>query len=323
MDNLTDAADAWMASPNEISSDRRSTPSRQVSRARLQPCPGVQYGMGRLVRKRIGDIKLQGYSVAGEETVIAVPELNVCFDIGRAPREAIPIDNVCLSHGHMDHAAGVAYYFSQRRFLGLRPGRLIVHRGLAPHIRRILDAWATIERQAASADIIGVDPLQDIEIRRGLAVRPFAVDHCAFALGYTLIERRRKLKPEFTGKSGTELVSLKSKGIEIEDTLEVPLITFSGDTAVGKFLELDFVRDSRVVLLECTFFERGHLERAKAGRHMHVNDLPRVMEAIPEARIVLTHVTRRTDIRAARRELEKTLCGANLDRVTFLMESNK
>lgn len=278
--------------------------------------------MGRLIQKRIAGIELIGFSLAGEETVIAAPELNTCFDVGRAPREIIPIDNVCLSHGHMDHAAGIAYYFSQRRFVGVGVGRLIVHRGLAPSIRRILNAWAEIERQPAAADIVAVEPLQDVEIRRDLLVRPFAVDHCDFALGYTLIEVRRKLKPELAGKSGPELVSLKLKGIEIENAMEVPLVTYSGDTAPGSFLwwDFDFVRGSRVVLLECTFFEADHLSRARAGRHMHVSDLPRVMEAIPDAQIVLTHVTRRTDIRRAKRELERTIRPGDLGRVTFLME---
>ena len=34
------------------------------------------------------------------------------------------IDNLCLTHGHMDHAAGVAYYLSQRHFVGNSPGRV-------------------------------------------------------------------------------------------------------------------------------------------------------------------------------------------------------
>ncbi len=275
--------------------------------------------MSRLVRKHVDGIELLGFSLAGEETVIAAPGFNMCFDVGRAPREIIPIDNVCLSHGHMDHAAGVAYYFSQRKFVGIGPGRLIVHRGLAPVIRRLLEAWAVIERHDTPADIIGVEAGQDVEVRRGLVVRPFAVNHCDFALGYTLIEIRRKLKPELRGKTGPELVGLKHAGASIEDDIEIPLVTYSGDTTAGRFLELDFVRDSRVVLLECTFFEKAHLDRARAGRHIHVADLPRVMEALPDARIVLTHVTRRTDMRTAERELGRTLRSGDLDRVTFLM----
>ncbi len=92
--------------------------------------------MGRLVKKELAGIGIIGLSLAGEETVIAAPELNVCFDIGRAPREVISIDNVCLSHGHMDHAAGVAYYLSQRGFIGNAGGRVIVHRTLAQSLQK-------------------------------------------------------------------------------------------------------------------------------------------------------------------------------------------
>ena len=99
----------------------------------------------RMVEKRVGGIRILGYSLAGEETVLAVPELNICFDAGRAPREIIPIDNLCLSHGHMDHAAGVAYYLSQRGFVGNAPGRIIVHRQLAQHVQRLMSVWADLE----------------------------------------------------------------------------------------------------------------------------------------------------------------------------------
>ena len=56
-------------------------------------------------KRRVGSYAMEAYSLAGEETVVGFPELNVCFDVGRAPREIISIDHLCLSHGHMDHAA--------------------------------------------------------------------------------------------------------------------------------------------------------------------------------------------------------------------------
>ncbi len=62
---------------------------------------------------QIDDLDVIGYSVAGEETVIAVPQLDVCFDMGKAPDQVIPINHILLTHGHMDHSAGFAYYLSQ------------------------------------------------------------------------------------------------------------------------------------------------------------------------------------------------------------------
>ena len=73
----------------------------------------------------IDDLEIIGYSVAGEETVVAVPQLDVCFDIGKAPDQIIAINNVLITHGHMDHAAGFAYYLSQRKFCGISPGTIL------------------------------------------------------------------------------------------------------------------------------------------------------------------------------------------------------
>jgi len=276
--------------------------------------------MSRLIHKELGGIQIAGFSLAGEETVIVVPEFNICFDVGRAPREVIPIENICLSHGHMDHAAGIAYYFSQRTFVGIGPGRVIVHRSLAGSLQQLLGIWADIERHPSPGQIIGVEPLEDVSLRRGLFIRPFEVDHSACALGYTLIETRHKLKPEFHGKTGAQLVELKRQGVEIESRVEVPLLTYTGDTAVAPFLEHDFVRNSRAVLLECTFFEREHLSRARSGRHVHVNDLPRILADIPDAQVMLTHVTRRTDIRLAKRILDRVIDDSDKHRVSFLMD---
>ena len=46
-----------------------------------------------------GVLSQAGYSVAGEETVVQIPELNVCFDIGRAPYFALTSDFVCIMVG--------------------------------------------------------------------------------------------------------------------------------------------------------------------------------------------------------------------------------
>lgn len=276
--------------------------------------------MSRLIHKECGGVQIQGFSLAGEETVIVLPEYNLCFDFGRAPREIISIDTICLTHGHMDHAAGVAYYFSQRAFVGIAPGRLIVHRDLVAPIQKLLEVWSEIERHPSPAEIQGVESLQDVSIRRGLVVRPFDVNHAGSALGFTLIELRHKLKPEYHDKSGPQLVALKREGVEIELRVEVPLLTFTGDTAVGRFLDHDFVRNSRVVLLDCTFFERDHVSRARAGRHIHVDDLPKVLAAIPDAQIMLTHVTRRTDLRHAKRIFRQVVSKQDQARVSFLMD---
>ena len=149
----------------------------------------------RLIEKTVGPVRLLGFSMAGEETVIIVPEMNVAFDVGRAPRELINIEYVCLSHGHMDHSAGLAYYFSQRNFQGLPPGCVIApHRLIAP-IQELIQAYGRIEGHPSPAKLIGVDEDEDVAIRRDLVVRPFRVKHAGGALGFSVIEVRIKLRP--------------------------------------------------------------------------------------------------------------------------------
>lgn len=273
-----------------------------------------------MVEKRLGDILLCGYSLAGEETVVAAPELNVCFDIGKAPREVISIDHLCISHGHPDHTAGLHYYFTQRYFLDNSVGTAYLPDYLLQPAKELMSVWAKIEGRYTEANFVVARPGEDIQVRRDLLIRPFAVNHGVPSLGYSAIETRNKLKPEFVGKTGPELVELKKKGVAIEYRLEVPLIAYCGDTAVGDFLDLDHVRNARIILLECTFFDDEHCMRARSGNHIHVNDLPEVMPRLRNENVVLIHLTRRTFLGEAIKLLRSTLSPEDCERTSFLME---
>lgn len=273
-----------------------------------------------MIDKRVGRVRLLGRTLAGEETVLAAPEQDVCFDIGRAPREVIPIDNICLSHGHIDHSANIAYYFSHREFIGAPPGRLIVHRQLAAPFQALMGVWADIEGRPGPWQIEPVLPGDDVRIRRGLLVRAVEVNHDARSLGFSVVEERFKLKPELADHTGPQLVELKKQGVAIQNRVEVPLVAYCGDTADGPHFDLDCIRNAEVLLLECTFFEPEHVIRARKGKHIHVRDLPGILDRLRCPHIVLTHVTHRTALRDARRMLKETVSPNDLERVTFFMD---
>ncbi len=276
-------------------------------------------------------LRLLGSSLAGEETFIVAPELNLAFDIGRGQREVLSVDHVFLTHGHMDHAAGIAYYFSQRMFIDNQPGHLYAPTPLVEPIRRLLRDWADIDGHEPPANIHPAEPGQDIPLRRDLLVRPFEVNHpcrrrdrqTVRALGYTAIEVRQKLIDEYHNLSGPQLVELKRQGVQITRRVEIPLVTYCGDTAVGDFLALDFVRNSKILLLECTFVEAEHRDRARAGCHVHVTDLPALLPRLNNEKIVLIHLSRRTAIAAARALLRRELGDSFGDRITFFMEHRR
>ncbi len=267
----------------------------------------------------IDQMTLAGYSVAGEESVIVIPELDCVFDIGKCPREALTVNHVLMSHGHMDHIAGLPYYFAQRHFQGIENGKALVPANLVEPIKKLMIAWGDVEGQIHPHQVIGMTDGDDYEIHRGLVVRAFATRHIPGSLGFSVIDVRHKLKEEFVGKEGPELVALKEKGIEITNRIEVPLAAYLGDTAKSNYSALPHVANAKALLIECTFFDDDHVSRARAGKHLHVSDLPEVLEGMQNEHIILMHLTRRTNMDMARKILKKTLAKDVLERVTFLM----
>lgn len=278
-----------------------------------------------------GDVRVLGATAAGEETYFVLPEFNVGFEFGRAPRDVVATDHIFLSHGHMDHAAGLAYYFSQRMFIDNEPGHAYMPEPLVEPARELLKIWGEIDGNEPPAHLHAARPNEDIQVRRGLVMRPFEVNHPArrrgrptvHSLGYALIDVRQKLRDEFIGMTGPQIVDLKGQGVEITRRVEVPLVAYCGDTARGDFLELDHVRTARVLLIECTFLEADHRDRARAGRHMHLDDLREIVPKLENERILLVHLTRRTLIHDARRMLREAFGDQFDERIVLFADQRK
>jgi ribonuclease Z len=267
--------------------------------------------------------RVQGYSIAGEETVVQVPELDVCFDIGRCPRFALASPYVALTHGHMDHAAGLAYYFSQRHFQGMGVGTVLCSPALAEATRRMMEAWVDIEAQRTPFKVIPMTPGDDsgeFELKKGFHLRAFETMHTPSSLGYSIVEKRSKLKEEYAGLPQSKLVELKEAGEPITYIKEVPQVTFTGDTAPGSHFTRPEVTNARVLVTECTFLEAGHRDRARIGKHLHLSDIVKLLPNLEAEAVVITHLSRRTHLGQAKEQLQKAIPPEHLDRVFLLMD---
>jgi ribonuclease Z len=265
-------------------------------------------------------LDLQGYSVAGEESVIGMPQLDVCFDIGKAPDQIIPIQNILLTHGHMDHAAGIAYYLSHRNFLKMAPGVVLTPPNTIDSLNQILQAWGRLDGSRIPAQLVPMRPGDEYKVKPNLFVRAFPTKHTRESIGFCVIERRKKLKPEYHDLSGPELVQLKKKGVAIDSPLEIPIVTYLGDTSYVDFSLLDYVANSQILIAECTFFEDEHTDRADAGRHMHIDEFGPLLERMNNQYIVITHLTQRTTVGQARAMLRKRLPSEVFKKIHFLMD---
>lgn len=264
-----------------------------------------------------------GYSVAGEESVVQVPELNVNFDIGKCPRPALTADYCLLTHGHIDHSAGIPYYLSQRFFQGMQPGTILCPAKIAKPLSDIIHSWAGLEGKVTEHKIVPMNVGDEYELRRGLIARAFATRHTVASLGFALIDRREKLRQDLLEQNlpGHILRQMKERGEKITYTLDVPLVAYTGDTSMGETLMQQGVVDAKVLITECTFFEPDHRKRADHGKHMHVRDLLEVLPNLKNELVLLSHVSRRTHLKAAKRIFNEALAKlANPPKVEFLMD---
>jgi ribonuclease Z len=261
-----------------------------------------------------------GYSVAGEETVVQIPELNVCFDIGRCPFFALTSDFVCITHSHMDHIAGLGYYLSQRNFQGMKAGTILLPREIEQPVDSLLRAWRDVERQGTPYQLVPMQPGQLYQVRRDFGIRAWASHHGGASLAYALISIREKLKPELIGVPGPELVEMKKRGVEIQYRVEVPLVAFVGDTTVGPLFDQPDIATAQVLITECTFFDPAHRNKAKVGKHLHLEQLVDLLPKLKNQHIVIGHVTRRTGIRRAKHLLRKKVGEEAMGRIVFLMD---
>lgn len=265
--------------------------------------------------------RIQGISVAGEQAVVHVPELDICFDVGLCPRAILPTPTIALSHTHMDHVGGLPYWFSQRFFQKM-PGtaRCLVHPKMAEPLRRMMAAWVDLERQRTPHEIVAIEPDSEFQLRPNVVVRAIEVSHTTPALGFVVIERRSKLREEFHGLHQDRLRELRSQGVEITRTTEIPLVAYTGDTEPGEFLLREEFRQAQVVISECTFFEDEHRDRAKIGKHLHVDDLGPLLEAWQARDVVIVHVSRRTLLPFARARIEEVAGKERAASVHLLMD---
>lgn len=264
--------------------------------------------------------RVQGTSIAGEATCVHVPELDICFDVGACPRAVLPARHVAISHGHMDHVGGLAYYCSQRRFQGMGDASIICDERIAPAVKRMMAGFVDLEQHVTPYDLVPMAPEQEFEIKNNVVLRAFHTDHTCPSMGYVVIEKRSKLKPEFVGFPQEKLLELKQRGEEITHILDIPLVAYLGDTAPGEALLRQDVRQAKIVISECTFIEADHKDRAKIGKHLHLDDIVEWLPLLEADMLVLTHLSRRTNLGMARKRLSELTRDEDASRVAFLMD---
>ncbi|KAG6401730.1 hypothetical protein SASPL_138594 [Salvia splendens] len=197
-------------------------------------------------KKRAGgeDLQIEGYpigglSIAGHETCVIMPSLNLAFDIGKCPQRAIAQQFLFISHGHMDHIGGLPMYVATRGLYRMAPPTIIVPKVIKESVEKLFEAHMAMDHSELEHTLVGLDVGEEFCVRKDLKVRAFKTYHVIPSQGYIVYSVKQKLKQEYSGRPGAELKSLRLSGVEITNTYTTPEIAFTGDTMSDFITDVD------------------------------------------------------------------------------------
>ena len=207
------------------------------------------------------------------------------LQLGLASRVLAPT-HLAITHGHADHTLGLPGFVAARRFGIGDPDKplTIVH----PENSRGVDVMrGTLERQWPREQFpltwVPAKAGVEVDLGKNKALRAFSADHASadLALGYMVLERRRRLKAEFQGAAEADirrLVSERGRDALMEEYRQV-LFAHTGDSMP---IDPAIVRHADILVHDATFLieedrrDRIHATTAEAiavGREAGVRTL--------------------------------------------------
>lgn len=194
----------------------------------------------------------QGVSEGGICTSIFCNELDIIFDIGTLPFDYAHINNLFVSHAHLDHSAGIPYYISQRSLRKLKAPRIYVHEAMYENMQKVIELYSRMEDFTYAYELKSVEQKKYYTLGKNTSFMAWPTIHRIPSQAYTIFDRVNKLKPEYSETPREELLELKKKNIPITEERYTPLVSFSGDTRIEGILESKEALLSRVLFMECT-----------------------------------------------------------------------
>jgi len=244
-----------------------------------------------LTSLQAGPYTVRGVSVGGVYTSIQVPELDLLFDVGIAPRSVASSADLLISHAHADHIGALPTLLGIRGLMRHGPLRIFLPEEIVAETRHALDAMSRLQRYELAVELVGMAPDAEHLLRGDLWVKAFRTTHPVPSLGYLVMRRVNKLRPELLDLPGEEIRRRREAGdadtFYVDERLELAYVT---DTLATVIDEVPAITRAKVLVLECSFLDdRKSREASRAGCHIHLDDLIPRAECFHNEHVVLMH----------------------------------
>ncbi len=243
------------------------------------------------------------YSKALFSTWIYYAPERILFDAGEGVATTMmskvyAFKKIFLTHGHVDHISGLWNIINTRNnAMGDREKALEVY---YPRGNRAIEEYLKFIKRA-NPDLRFSFTTHPIEVGERVFLRkagtfrryivPFRTKHTPGekSFGYHLYETRRKLRPEFQGRSPSEISKLVKELGQDAVTYEYDqkLLTISGDSLA---LDPEEVRGTELLIHECTFLDSRD---RRIKNHASIEEVVEVIKASGVKKVILYHISTR------------------------------
>ncbi len=205
-------------------------------------------------------------------------------------QDIFAIEKIFLSHGHVDHIAGLLPLICLRQGTkgdNLKPLAIYYpegENGIEIFKRTITEMLGNYVR--FPLEWITLTPGSRVELRKGRFMETFAARrHAERPLIYVVTEQRKRLKEELHGAPGPELAKIADK--DKYDYRDVKILAYSGDSMP---VDPAVYREVEILIHECTFLREDDRKYPIHSAIQEVFDLARDARV---KRLILTHISPR------------------------------
>ena len=281
----------------------------------------------KIEQKRFG---IHGFSISGLTTYFQMPELDLCVDMGECPMSALSLNHVLLTHSHGDHSRCLMRHNSLRRMMQ-NPTQAVYYipeavYELAVDLIRAETLFEGVSQERFELprlECVKAGEYFDLAYRKDLEMIAFNVKHSIPAFGYTVFSKKKKLKKEFKDCTREEIINAKKSGIEIENNVSEPVISFMGDCLGESLWEERHIWNSPVVVCECTFLDKDEVAMARKKGHTHIENLASVLKRVGTSMacesIILTHFSMKYSKKHILETVKKNIPEEFIDRVKIFL----